>query len=112
MVGVNNGLLFMESEIFKALAHPTRIRLIKHLGEHEKCVCEFAGDLNVEQSNISQHLAVLRKQGIVGFRKDGLRVMYKINYPQVFQMIELVDRMLLLRAGETLSSLESEIPTK
>ncbi len=53
--------------------------------------------MDIEQSNISQYLAVLRKQGIVSFRKDGLRVMYKVNYPQILEVIGMVDNMLLSR---------------
>jgi ArsR family transcriptional regulator len=95
----------MEAEFFKALAHPTRIRILKHLRNIERCVCEFTEDLDVEQSNMSQHLAVLRKQGIVSFRKDGMRVMYKVNYPQVFEILELVEKILVLQVNETLSLL-------
>jgi ArsR family transcriptional regulator len=92
----------MEAEFFKALAHPTRIRILKHLMNIERCVCEFTEDLDVEQSNMSQHLAVLRKQGIVSFRKDGMRVIYKVNYPQVFEILELVENILIAQVNETL----------
>jgi ArsR family transcriptional regulator len=54
---------------------------------------------------MSQHLAVLRKQGIVSFRKDGMRVMYKVNYPQVFEILELVEKILVLQVNETLGLL-------
>ena len=108
MIHMADGLFSMEADFFKALAHPTRIRIIKHLAENERCVCEFTDDLDIEQSNISQHLAVLRKQGIVSFRKDVLRVMYKVSYPQILEVIGLVDNMLLSRANETFSFLRNE----
>lgn len=105
---MNERLFSMEAEFFKALAHPTRVRIIKHLRDNERCVCEFTEDLDVEQSNMSQHLAVLRKQGIVSFRKEGLKVMYKVNYPQVFEILQLVEEVLKSQVNETLSLLNKE----
>ena len=99
-------LFSMEAEFFKALAHPTRVRILKHLREGEKCVCEFTADLDMEQSNTSQHLAILRKQDIVSYRKDGLKVIYKVNYPQVFQILDLVEEVLTSQVNATLSLLK------
>jgi DNA-binding transcriptional ArsR family regulator len=98
-------LFSMEAEFFKALAHPTRVRILKHLRENEKCVCEFTEDLDVEQSNISQHLAILRKQDIVSYRKDGIKVIYKVNYPQVFDILDFVEEILISQVNATLSML-------
>ena len=98
-------LFSMEAEFFKALAHPTRVRILKHLRDAERCVCEFTEDLDVEQSNMSQHLAILRKQGIVSFRKDGLKVIYKINYPETFEILDLVEKILVAQVNETLDLL-------
>ncbi len=98
-------LFSMEAEFFKALAHPTRVRILKHLRESERCVCEFTEDLDIEQSNMSQHLAILRKQGIVSFRKEGLKVIYKVEYPQVYQILELVEDILVSQVNKTLGLL-------
>jgi len=105
---MTDGLSSMEADFFKALAHPTRVRIIKHLAENERCVCEFTDDLAMEQSNISQHLGVLRKQGIVSFRKDGLKVMYKVSHPRILEVIGVVDDILLSRANETFFLLRKE----
>jgi len=99
-------LFGMEAEFFKALAHPTRVRILKLLKNNERCVCEFTEDLGVEQSNMSQHLAILRKQGILSFRKEGLKVIYKVNYPQVFAILDLVEEMLISQVNETLKLLD------
>lgn len=98
-------LFTMEAEFFKALAHPTRVRILKHLRERERCVCEFTEDLDIEQSNMSQHLAILRKQGIVSFRKDGLKVIYKVIFPQIFEILDLVEEIIVLQVNETLELL-------
>ncbi len=95
----------MEAEFFKALAHPTRLRILKHLRENEKCVCEFTEDLDMEQSNTSQHLAILRKQDIVSCRKEGLKVIYKVNYPQIFEILDLVEEILESQVNATLNLL-------
>lgn len=105
---MNERLFSMEAEFFKALAHPTRVRIIKYLMDKERCVCEFTEDLDVEQSNMSQHLAVLRKQGIVSFRKEGLKVMYKVNYPQIFEILQLAEEVFVSQVNETLSLLNKE----
>ncbi len=96
----------MEAEFFKALAHPTRVRILKHLRENERCVCEFTEDLEMEQSNISQHLAILRKQDLVSCRKEGLKVIYKVNYQQVFEILDLVEEILVSQVNETLNLLK------
>jgi ArsR family transcriptional regulator len=98
-------LFTMEAEFFKALAHPTRVRILKHLRERERCVCEFTEDLDIEQSNMSQHLAILRKQGIVSFRKDGLKVIYKVIFPQIFEILDLVEEIIVSQVNETLELL-------
>lgn len=105
-------LLGMEAEFFKALSHPTRIKILKHLKDGEKCVCEFTEDLDMEQSNTSQHLSVLRKQGIVSYRKEGLKVMYKVNYPQVFNILDLVEEILISQVNETLGFLNKNKKSK
>lgn len=106
VIGVTERLFSMEADFFKALAHPARIRLIKCLAENKKCVCEFSEELNIEQSNISRHLSVLRKQGIVSFWRDGLKGIYKTNYPQAFEIIRLVDHWLMLHASKTFPLLD------
>ncbi|MDN5364509.1 MAG: hypothetical protein PWQ91_1571 [Eubacteriales bacterium] len=96
----------MEAEFLKALSHPTRIRILELLRAGEKCVCEFTEDLDLEQSNISQHLAVLKKQGILSSRKEGLMVLYRINYPEVLDILDTVKKILRNQVNDTLRVLE------
>lgn len=105
-------LFAMEAEFFKALAHPTRVRILKHLRDTERCVCEFTEDLDIEQSNMSQHLAILRKQGIVSFRKDGLKVIYKVIFPQIFEILDLVEEIIVSQVNETLELLNKRAKRK
>ncbi|HEX3030244.1 MAG TPA: metalloregulator ArsR/SmtB family transcription factor [Clostridia bacterium] len=96
------------ANIFKALAHPTRLQIIKILKERPLCVCDILPQIDSEQSNTSQHLSVLKNQGIVESKKDGLMVIYKIKSPGVFQMIEIAEEIILKQIEETQKSLKKD----
>jgi len=65
------------ANVFKALGHPLRVRLVKMLTE-ERCVCELVPELGQTQPTVSKHLAILHREGLVLRRKDGLRVLYQL----------------------------------
>jgi ArsR family transcriptional regulator len=67
--------------LFKALADPTRRRLIQLLGDEEVCVCSFVETLQTHQSKVSRHLAYLRRAGLVSTRREGKRVHYRLVNP-------------------------------
>jgi ArsR family transcriptional regulator len=94
-----------KAEILKALAHPTRIKIMESLRAGERCVCEIIDELNVEQSNISQHLAVLKKLDIVNFRKDGLRVIYEVKHKEIFEILSLLDSTISSQIEENVAIL-------
>jgi ArsR family transcriptional regulator len=96
------------SNIFKALSHPTRLQIVRLLKEKPLCVCDILPQLESEQSNTSQHLAVLKNQGIVDSKKDGMMVIYRITSPEVYQMIELAEGIILRQVAETKSILEKK----
>lgn len=93
------------SNIFKALSHPTRLQIVRLLKEKPLCVCDILPQLESEQSNTSQHLSVLKNQGIVDSKKDGLMVIYRIKSPEVYQMIDIAEGIILRQIEETKSSL-------
>lgn len=90
---MNLELIQMKAELLKALAHPARLAVIELLAGGERCVCELQTEIEIEQSNLSQHLALLRKQGIVDCYKDGVKVIYRICYPQVLLIHSLAGDM-------------------
>lgn len=96
------------SNIFKALSHPTRLQIVRILKEKPLCVCDILPQLESEQSNTSQHLAVLKNQGIVDSKKDGMMVIYRITSPEVYQMIDLAEGIILRQIAETKSILEKK----
>ena len=67
--------------LFKALADRTRLRLINLIGDSEVCVCFFVETLKTNQPKISRHLAYLRRAGIVGARRQGPWMHYRIVEP-------------------------------
>ena len=93
------------SNVFKALAHPTRLQIIKLLKDGELCVCDILPNLDSEQSNTSQHLTVLKNQGIVESKKDGAKVIYAIRNKEVYEMINLAETIILRQIEETKTSL-------
>lgn len=74
--------------VFKALAHPTRLRILEILNEGEECVCKIYEALDLEQSNVSQHLKVLRDNDILKTRREGPMIMYRISRPEIISMID------------------------
>ena len=67
--------------LFKALADPTRLRLINLIGEEEVCVCFFVEVLKTNQPKISRHLAYLRRAGLVSTRREGKWMHYRVVEP-------------------------------
>ena len=83
-----------QADFLKALANPTRLLLLSQLANGERCVCELMADTELEQANVSQHLAILRGQGIVEARRDGPRTMYGIKRPEVAEILAKVNAAL------------------
>ncbi len=74
--------LFALDLLFRALADPTRLRLLNLIADREICVCYFVGILGISQPKISRHLAYLRRAGIVAARRQGRWMHYRLVMPQ------------------------------
>jgi len=80
MTDKNKQLLFeKQAEVAKAIAHPLRIAIIHFLKDGERCVCDIAEQIGSERSNVSRHLSVMVKASVLEYRKEGLKVMYKLK---------------------------------
>ncbi len=82
------------AEFFKALSHPVRLHLVQLLRHGEKCVCELIPAVGMEQSGVSRHLSLLKKEGIVVARKEGQKMMYAVRDERIFQILDLSQEML------------------
>lgn len=65
--------------IAKAMAHPSRLLMLEAMEQNERCVCELTELVGADQSTVSKHLAVLKHAGLVGDRKEGVMVYYRVK---------------------------------
>jgi ArsR family transcriptional regulator len=83
-----------KAELFKALGHPMRIRILELLRGHgELTVSDLQAKLESDGSGVSQQLSVLRTRQIVTGRKEGTSVYYRVVDPQVFAMLDIARGM-------------------
>jgi ArsR family transcriptional regulator len=94
-------VLELKAEILKALAQPTRLKILELLRNGEKCICEIVPALNGEQSNISRHISLMQKSHLVTTRKDGVRVMVKVKDPKLFEILDNISLLLKKQIVET-----------
>ena len=86
--------------VFKALAHPTRIRIVEALAEREHCVCELVDLVGDDPSTISKHLTIMKSAGIVTNDRRGTSVYYNLKMKCVPGFMECVDRAIIESARE------------
>lgn len=77
------------SAAMQAMAHPLRLKILCLVGNQELSVLEIVDAVGTTQSNISQHLGVLRDHGILAARKDANKVFYSVPDPRILRMIAL-----------------------
>jgi ArsR family transcriptional regulator len=75
------------SRSLKAMSHPLRLKILCTLGEDEVSVQDIVDQVGTSQSNISQHLAILRDKGILTSRKDANRVFYRVSDNRTLRLI-------------------------
>lgn len=98
-----------KAEFFKALAHPLRIRVMDALRNGEVGVNDLCARLEVEQSTLSQQLALLRSRNIVVGRKEGQNVYYAIRDAAIFRLLDVAKEIFnnqLVSVQDMLSQLE------
>lgn len=74
----------------KAISHPLRLKILCVVGDEEVCVQDIVDAVGTSQSNISQHLAILRDKGVLQTRKDANRVFYRVVDQRTLQLIGLM----------------------
>ena len=78
------------SRSLKAMSHPLRLMILCKLGEDEFSVQDIVDNVGTSQSNISQHLAILRDKGILSARKSANKVFYKVSDVKTLKLIEMM----------------------
>jgi len=74
----------------KAISHPLRLKILCIVGDQEVCVQDIVEAVGTSQSNISQHLAILRDKGVLTTRKDANRVFYRVADQRTLQLIVMM----------------------
>ncbi len=90
----------LKSEVLKAMAQPTRLKILECLREGEKCICEIVPEIKGEQSNISRHISVMQRSHLITTEKDGVRVMVKVRDPRIFEILDTVGLFLKAQMQE------------
>lgn len=90
----------LKAEFFKTLSHPLRIRVLELLSQREHSVGELLSEIDVEASNLSQHLTVLRRAGLVAKRREGSTVHYALVNPQVADLMAVARSILTSTLSE------------
>ncbi len=80
-----------DSDILKALGHPTRLRMIVGLINNGECyVNDMVDDLNIPQATVSQHLSILKSRGIIVPRKEGVKTCYRVVDTKVKEIVKIL----------------------
>lgn len=104
-----------KASIFQALSHPTRIAILEVLRDGPLSARAIQERLDVEQANLSQHLAVLRSRQILANRKEGNHVYYSVRNPVLLEVLEIMRRYFqanLADAVQMLNEVEAEARTR
>ena len=80
----------LAAQAIKAIAHPLRLKILCVLGDQEISVQDIVDCVGTSQSNISQHLAILRDKGVLRTRKDANRVFYRISDERTLTLIGML----------------------
>ncbi len=87
----------LKSQIIQAVAHPIRLAIIEFLVDSEQCVCDIVDHVGAQRSNVSRHLSLMLKAGILTSRKEGLKVIYTLRTPCIVKFLGCVEDVLKQR---------------
>jgi DNA-binding transcriptional ArsR family regulator len=96
----------LKADFFRVLGHPARVRLLQLLRDGERSVGALQDALELDSSSTSQHLAALRKQGLVASRKEGTSVYYRVKDPRTLELLELAKEIISSTLEENMALLD------
>lgn len=88
LVGMQEEKFKAKAKIMKALSSPIRLMIIDELSRGEICICELQPMFQINKSTLSRHVSALRNVGIVSGRRDGVRLMLKLETPCILQIFD------------------------
>ena len=105
----------IKADFFRTLGHPVRVRILELLRDGELTVGMLQGELEIDSSGASQHLAAMRRQGLLESRREGTNVFYRVRDPRIFQLLETAKQLIGSYLEETqalLGELDESPPTR
>ena len=97
-----------KAELFKALGHPVRLRILELLNSGEKTVSELQAALDIEASSVSQQLSLMRARQLVDTRKHGTNVFYAVRDPVIFELLGVARQIFEHQVAQMNSLLDEE----
>lgn len=85
----------LHAEVCKTLSHAKRLEILNILRNKERSAGQIVTKMKVPKANVSQHLAVMRRAGILETRRDGTSIYYRISSPKVIKACDLMREVLL-----------------
>ena len=99
----------IQSEFCKVFTNPKRLQIIHYIGEKEMSVNEIVEKTNLRQSNVSQHLRVLRMNRIINERREGNKIFYKLANPKIIEACNLIREILATQYAKDAESSRSAL---
>ena len=96
----NDRVYELAAELFGVLATPMRLRILSALCDREKSVSELLAEINTTQPNLSQHLNLLYRAGVLAKRKDGTQVFYRVQSEQAVTLCRTVCTQIAIEMDE------------
>ena len=93
----------VQAQLFRALAHPVRLRILDILARQEACVCHLTAILDQRQPYVSQQLATLREAGLVADRREGTLIYYRLADEHLARLLEERKALVMDLEGEALA---------
>jgi ArsR family transcriptional regulator len=100
----------LQADVVQALAHPIRIAIADLLRQGERCVCDIADHVGAERSNVSRHLSVMLRAGVVRTRKEGVMVFYELRTPCILNFLACASDVLRHNLEEETETLTTDAP--
>ncbi|MEA3239345.1 MAG: metalloregulator ArsR/SmtB family transcription factor [Candidatus Bipolaricaulota bacterium] len=85
------------AEIGQARALPTRLQILRLLAKGELCGCEIVPEFEFDESGVSRHLSALKRAGLIGPRRDGVRIYWKLADRRIAELLLLAEEIAQLR---------------
>lgn len=99
--------LRIKAEVSKALGSPARLAILEYLRPGERCVCEITEHIGADISNVSKHLSILRRQGLVTHRREGLKILYRFAMPCAVDFAKCVEEVIHNRLERQRAAMEA-----